>query len=456
MTLPDGSKNLAFLQIYQWSTRPANFLNSNKRFGDIFTANFPGNTINVFISSPEALEKIFSAPPGTFYSSENYEILKPLVGQKSSMLLDGKTHQRRRKLLMPPFHGDRIQVYGKFISEETKRVMQNIKIGKDFNITQCIKEITLEVILQIVFGLNEGKNLNQARKKLQGMLDFIFSPFFPLHLLVPSLQKDLGSWSTWGRFLRIRSELDQILYAEIERRRQSSPQLERTDILSLLMAAHDEEGNLLSQQELRDEMMTLFVAGQHTVEVATLWALYWIHTTPRVLKQLQKEFIGIDDLTDTSAISQLSYLNATCQETLRFYPAITTAAARIVKTPFKMMGYEFPVGTFLYPSIYSAHHRAEVYPEPEEFRPERFLERQFSPYEYLPFGGGNRRCIGYAFAEYQIKLILATIISKYQLQLSDNRPIYPVRSGPGLGPSRDIWMTVITKSENWQRSLERM
>jgi cytochrome P450 family 110 len=450
MTLPDGSSTPAFLQVYQWSTHPADFLKSNKRYGDIFTARFPG-LLNVFISCPEALEKVFSANPGTFDSGGNYDILKPIVGEKSSMLLDGKPHQRQRKLLMPPFHGDRIRAYGKLICEQIESVTKDFKVCESFNVTHCIKKITLEVILRAVFGLNEGENLDQTRQKIQGLIDTIVSPFFVLHLLVSSLQKDLGSWSTWGRFLRIRSELDQILYAEIERRRQES-QLERTDILSLLMAARDEEGNPLSQQELRDEMMTIFMAGQHTVEVAALWALYWIHTTPRVLKRLQKELSTanylVNNLTDINAISRLSYLNATYQETLRFYPAITTAAARIVKTPFKMMGYEFPVGTFLYPCLYSAHHRAEVYPEPEEFRPERFLERQFSPYEYLPFGGGNRRCIGYAFAEYQIKLILATIISKYQLQLSDNRPIYPVRSGPGLGPSRDIWMTITGEAES--------
>lgn len=445
MILPDGPRTPAFLQIYQWSTRPANFLDSNKHYGDIFTANFPGGIPNIFISNPEAIEEIFCAPPGTFDSGGNYEILKPLVGENSSMLLDGKSHQRQRKLLMPPFHGDRVRVYANLICQQTEQVMQQWQTGVPFNLTKSVKEITLELILRAVFGLNEKENLNQVREKLQGILDFIFSPFFPIHLLVPFFQKDLGAWSVWGRFLRLRSEIDQILFAEIAHRHQEVVS-QRTDILSLLMAACDEEGNSLSKEELRDEMMTMFVAGQHTVEVAVLWALYWIHKTPGVLEMLQSELSTNIDLTDTNAISQLSYLNATCQEVLRFYPPIVTTAARIVKAPFKMMGYEFPIGSFLFPSIYSAHHRSQVYTEPEQFRPERFLERQYSAYEYLPFGGGNRRCIGYAFAQYQMKIVLATILSRYQLELTDNRPVFPVRSGPGLGPSRDIWMKVVDKN----------
>ncbi|MCC5618138.1 cytochrome P450 [Nostoc sp. CHAB 5836] len=455
MTLPEGPSTLAFLQIYQWSTRPANFLDSNKHYGDIFSANFPGGIPNIFISSPEAIEEIFCAPPGTFDSGGHYEILKPLVGENSSMLLDGKPYQRQRKLLMPPFHGERIRVYGNLICQQTEQVMQQWQTGVPFNVTKSVKKITLEMILRAVFGLNEEENLNQVRVKLQGILDFSLSPFFPLYLLVPFFQKDLGAWSVWGRFLRLRNEIDQILFAEIVHRRKE-PQSERSDILSLLMAACDEEGNCLSKEELRDEMMTIFMAGQHTVEVAVIWALYWIHKTPRVLKRLQSELSTSIDLTDINTISQLSYLNATCQEVLRFYPPILTAAGRIVKAPFKMMGYEFPVGSFLFPSIYSAHHRSQVYSEPEEFRPERFLERQYSAYEYLPFGGGNRRCIGYAFAQYQMKIVLASILSRYQLELVDNRPVFPVRSGPGLGPSRDIWMKLVDKDTRGKLSTEKI
>ncbi len=438
----NATHKVSFLQLFQWANRPADFLDAcTKRYGNIFTLKFPGDQPVTFVSHPEALEDVLSAPPGTFASGQGNEMFRPIMGDYSLIVLDGKPHQRQRKLMMPPFHGERMRLYGKHICELTEQMIEPWRVGESFNLPACMEEISVNALLNIVFGLTEGERSAQLRQKLLALVGLSASPLIALHLFFPPLRQDLGSWSPWGRLLRLRNEVDQLIYAEIAQRRKQS-QTERTDILTLLMAARDEEGEPMSDQELRDELITLILAGFDTTSTAMTWALYWIHQVPRVRERLLKDLDTISDPSDTRAITQLPYLTATCQETLRLYPIIVLTFVRVAQTPFKMMGYEFPAGSRIWPNIYSAHHRQEVYPNSEQFQPERFLDRQFSPYEYLPFGGGNRLCIGQAFASFLMKLVLFTILSRYQLALADPSPIYPIRHGPGLGPSRAVHMMV--------------
>lgn len=432
----------SFVQVFQWATRPSDFLDAcTSVHGDIFTVKFPGDKPLVFISHPKALEQIFTAPPGTFQYRECSEILRPYMGEHSLLLLEGKSHQRQRKMLMPPFHGERMRVYGKLTCDLTEQMMKTWKVGEAFNLHSCMRSISLNIILHAVFGLVERERSEQLSQKLSVMLKMISTPVLALHIFLPPLQKDWGFWSVWGRFIRLRNEVDRLLYAEIaQRRKQLQP--ERTDILNLMIAARDEEGQPMSDEELRDQLMTLLLSGQDTTTTAMTWAFYWIHKIPRVRKRLVEELDTITNSSDIKAIIQLPYLTATCQETLRFYPSIIEGFPRVAKTPFEIMGYKFPVGSRLCPNIYSAHHRKEVYPEPEMFLPERFLEKQFSHYEFLPFGGGERLCIGQAFSQFQMKMMLFTILSRYELALDDPRPIHPIRRGPGLAPSRDLRMIV--------------
>jgi len=443
MKLPDGPRIPSFLQAFQWATRPSDYLDAaTQRYGDIFTAKLPGHGSMVFISDPEALETILTAAPETFDSGKGNEMLRPFLGEYALPLLDGRAHQRQRRLLTPPFHGDRMRVYARLILDLTEQMMKQWQVGETFNLRSSMQEITLRVILNAIFGLSAGERFEQLRQKFMRLLEMITSSAFAVYIFVPSLQRDWGPWRTWGKFLRLRDEVDQILYAEIAQRREQF-QPARTDMLTLLMAARDEQGQPMSDEELRDELITLLVTGQDTTATSMIWALYWIHRVPRVQQRLLEELDTLrTSTTDTTAIFQLPYLTAICQETLRFYPPVVHAAPRITKMPFQMLGYEFPAGSYLIPNIYSAHHRAEVYLEAEAFKPERFLERQFSPYEYLPFGGGNRRCIGYAFAQFQMKLLLATVLSRYQLALVDRHPIHPIRHGPGLAPSEAVRMRI--------------
>ncbi len=446
MKLSNAPHNLSFLQLFQWASRPSDFLDAcTRRYGDIFTVQFPGDQPVTFVSHPKALEQVLTAPPGTFASGQGNEMFRPIMGDYSLLVLDGKPHQRQRKLMMPPFHGERMRLYGRHICELTEQMMKPWKVGKSFNLPACMEQISVNALLNIVFGLTEGERSEQLHRKLLALVGLSASPLLALHLFFPPLRKDLGPWSPWGRLLCLKNDVDQLIYAEIaQRRKQLQP--ERTDILSLLMAARDEEGEPMSDKELRDELITLVLAGFDTTSTALTWALYWIHKVPRVRERLLEELDTISDPSDTRAIAQLPYLTATCQETLRIYPIIVLTFVRVAQTPFEMMGYEFPAGSRIWPNIYSAHHRQEVYPDSEQFNPERFLDRQFSPYEYLPFGGGNRLCIGYAFALFLMKLVLFTILSNYQLALADPRPIHPVRHGPGLAPSRAVHMMVTAHS----------
>lgn len=447
MKLPNGPQTPPFLQLLQWIARPLEFMETSARaHGDIFTVRLGSFNPMAFFSNPQAIQEIFTAQPQQFDTGRGNEILLPWVGQHSLLLLDGEQHQRQRRLLIPPFHGDRMRAYGKLICDITEQVMSEWTIGEPFAIRSSMQEISLRVILQAVFGIHEGQRFQQLRQLLNSLLDVTSSSLSSSFVFFSSLQRDLGPWSPWGRFLRQKQQIDELLYAEIQERREQ-PDSSRTDILTLLMSARDEAGQPMTDTELRDELITLLVAGHESTASALTWAFYWIHHLPEVHDRLLLELDTLAYNSDPSEISRLAYLGAVCQETLRMYPIALLTVPRIVKSPLKIMGYQFDAGTWLAPCIYLTHHREDLYPEPKRFKPERFLARQFSAYEYLPFGGGNRRCIGMAFALFEMKLVLATVLSRLQLALADKRPVRPVRRGLLLAPSSGKWLVAIAQRQ---------
>jgi cytochrome P450 len=418
-----------------------------RQYGDNFRITASGQyPALIYVSSPEALEAIFTAKPEQITAGRGNEILKALLGEHGIVLLEGDAHQRQRQLLMPPFHGDRMRSYGQIIRDVTSQAINQWTPGQSFAVRPAMQSISLQVILSAVFGLHEGERYEQVRQTLAKMLDGFGSPVGAMFLFYPFLQQDWGSWSPWGRFLRQQQRVNELLYAEIaDRRRQ--PDADRTDILALLLAARDAEGQPMSDVELRDELVTLLFAGHETTASALAWALYWIAYLPEVREKLLAELDTLDADADPSAIARLPYLSAVCQETLRIYPIAINAFPRILKQPLDVAGYRFEPSTIIVPSIYLAHHRSSVYPEPKQFRPERFLERQFSPYEYLPFGGGNRRCIGAAFALFEMKLVLFTLLSHLDFALVNQTPIRPVRRGLTVAPSDRLRLVVTGKHQ---------
>ncbi|AKG24605.1 cytochrome P450 [Calothrix sp. 336/3] len=427
--------------------RPIYYLETTRKsLGDIFIAEFASFPDQVIISDPEAIQKIFTADAKLFLSGSGNEVIQPLVGTNSLILLDGDRHIQQRKLLMPPFHGERMRAYGQLFRQITQQVMDKLTPGETFIAREKMQEISLQVILRTVFGLQEGERYQQIQTLLTEMLDSFESPISAVFLLLKSLQIDLGSLSPWGKFIRKRAILDKLLYQEIKERRQQNQSLGE-DILSLLLSVQDENGQFMSDTELRDELMTMLFAGHETTATAIAWALYWLHYLPEVKEKLLNELHSVDlENIDPMELAKLPYLNAVCSETLRIYPVVFFAFPRILQAPMQLLDYQFPQGTMFSICIYLTHHRSDIYPEPEKFLPERFLEKQFSPYEFLPFGGGNRRCLGMAFASLEMKIVLATILSRYKLTLQESQPLKPVRRGLTFTPAGGVHLALQEKS----------
>ena len=263
-------------------------------------------------------------------------------------------------------------------------------------------------------------------------------------LFLPSLQQDWGAWSPWGNLMRQQRAIDEAIYQEIATRRTEDCS-QRQDILSLMMSARDEAGEGMKDIELRDELMTLMLAGHETTATAIAWGLYWTHRYPEIKAKLRSEIASLGDNPDPMAIAKLPYLDAVCKETLRIYPVAMLTFPRTVLEPTELIGYRLEPGMVVMGCIYLMHQREDVYPEPHKFKPERFLEREFDSYEFFPFGGGKRRCIGEALAMLELKLALATIVNEYELKLVSNKPERPARRGVTLAPKKGVQMVYCSR-----------
>ncbi|MBI4783217.1 MAG: cytochrome P450 [Oscillatoriophycideae cyanobacterium NC_groundwater_1537_Pr4_S-0.65um_50_18] len=437
-----GLKKPALLQQIQWILNPAGYMeDAVQELPDIFVAQVVGlgNTL-VFVNDPQAIQYILTNDRKEFTApGEINQILVPLVGDTSIFLLSGDRHRRQRQLLMPPFHGDRMRAYGELIINLADRAMSEMPVGQTFLARSATQTISLQVMLQAVFGVQQGESYEQLRYLTGAMADTFSSPLASSFLFFPSLQKDWGSWSPWAKFLQQRQQLDTLLYAEIADRR-AHPDASRTDILSLLMAAQDETGQPMTDQELRDELVSLLIAGHETTASAMAWALYWVHALPEVRTKLLAELDALNgDFSDPMAIARLPYLTAVCQETLRIYPIAMLTFPRQVQQPIELMGYALEPGMILVGCIYLVHQRPDLYPNPKQFQPERFLDKKFSSYEFIPFGGGARRCIGEALAMFELKLALALILSRYELALAEPQSsVKPQRRGVTLAPGGGV------------------
>lgn len=420
-----------------WIADPLGFQDTYRRkYGDVFTMRLGGLGSFVIVGSPQGIHEIFNQD-AKFDIGRGNALAVPLIGQHSLMLMDGARHRRERKLLMPPFHGERLQTYANQICQITKQVASQWQVGQPFVARTAMQTISLEVILQIVFGLSQGERYQQLKVLLADWLNMTDSPLRSSMLFFQFLQRDWGSWTPWGRMKQRQRRIHHLLQTEIEERRVAA-KAESTDILSLMMAARDENGQAMTDEELRDELLTILFAGHETTATSLAWAIYQIHYQPKVREKLLHELDSLGEQPSPMAIAQLPYLTAVCQEILRMYPVLPALFSRITQSSITISGYPLDPETSLLASIYLVHYREDLYPEPQQFKPERFLERQYSASEYFPFGGGSRRCLGYALAQLEIKLVLATILSRYELALADDKPIKPQRRGFTLAPTGGV------------------
>jgi cytochrome P450 family 135 len=422
-TLPPGSRVPAFFQGLGYVRDPLGFFTRlHRRYGDIFTVRFPFFGELTYIGSPELVKEVFTGSPAVFHAGEaNATVLEPALGPSSVLTLDDEPHMQQRKLLLPPFHGERIQRYGEVIREATRREMETWPVGRTFSLRPSTQRITLSVILRAVFGIEDESRLDRATKLID-----VFSERISTITKFPALRRDLGPGSPWRRFVKARSELDEFLYEEIALRRAEAAHEERDDVLSLLLAARHDDGSPMSDEELRDELITVVGAGHETTATGLAWAMERLLRTPAVLERLR----------DSIAAGEDEYLEATVKETLRARPVIVDVARKLT-APATVGGYELPTGSFVMPAIAALHYREDLFPEPEEFRPERFLDGRADNYAWIPFGGGVRRCIGAAFAEYEMRIVLHEIVGRARLSAPDPEPekvrIRNITLAPGKG-----------------------
>ena len=403
-----GSKAPALVQAVRYARDPLGFLtNQERRYGDIFAVRFPFFGRVVYVARPDLVKSVFTGAPSVFHAGEaNATVLEPALGPNSVLTLDDGPHMRQRKLLLPPFHGERIQRYGELIVEMTRQEMESWPVGEPFALRPHTQRITLAVIMRAVFGVHDEERLTRFERLIDD-----FAHRVGVITSFPILRRNLGPGSPWPRFVRSREALDEFIYEEIRLRRAEPGHEERDDVLSLLLGARDEDGEAMSDEELRDELVTVLGAGHETTATGLAWAVERLVRNPKVLAKLRESLAAGDE----------EYLGATVKETLRARPVIVDVARKLT-APASVGGHELPAGTFVLPAIAALHYREDLFPAPEEFRPERFLEGKADNYAWIPFGGGVRRCIGAAFAEYEMRMILREFVERAELRAVDPRP----------------------------------
>jgi cytochrome P450 len=430
--LPPGPRLPAAIQMGEWILRPIAFLERNShRYGDFFTVRFLFGNV-VFVANPDIIKEVFKGDPDTFHAGEgNATPLEPVVGRHSVLLLDGPEHMRHRKLMLPSFHGERMQRYGPLMAEITEREVERWPVGQPFGLRPRTQAITLEIIMRTVFGIEDAERLEQLRDRLGRLLDIGMHRSALAGIAVPALRQTVGR-RIWARFQRLRAEVDEVLFDEIARRRAAPDAADGDDVLSILLLARDDDGKPMTDQELRDELMTLLVAGHETTATTLAWAFYLLLRHPKELERLQAE---------VDAGESDDYLDAVIKETLRIRPVVPGVIRKLTR-PIELNGYELPAGTRVAPNIYLTHRRPDVYPEPERFRPERFLETPAETYSWIPFGGGIRRCLGASFATYELKIVIPTILKLVRLRATGEGPEPIRRRAITFVPERDTRVIV--------------
>lgn len=426
------------VQTYRYVRSPLPLLDEcADQFGDMFTIRLLGTAPWVFIWSPSLLKALFAAPADVVHAGEaNATVFGAIAGSASVFTMDESAHLNRRRLLLPQFHGDRMQVYFDQIRDIAMQAVAHWQRDAPFAMNQETQQMTLHAIIRAVFGIKTGRGESENHALVEALRDLANEAVGSSLLLARPLQLDWGPWSPWGRVVRIIRRADAEIYREIARRRAASDVADRHDILSLLLQVRYEDGAFLTDREVRDELVVMLMAGHETTGTALAWAFERILSLPDVERRIRQELdavVGSDSLT-AAHLPQLEYLDAVIKESLRNRPIMPVGGARLTRRAFEMGGFMIPSGTILVNAMYLLHRRPELYPEPDAFRPERFLlKRTIDPYEWTPFGGGMRRCLGYAFALFEMKTIVATVLSRVRLRI-ENANAAVVRRGFFLAP----------------------
>jgi cytochrome P450 family 135 len=421
--LPPGPRLPTAVQSVIWFRRAQWLLDTcQARFGDMFTLKIANEGTWVVTSNPDVIKQVFTGDPRLLHAGEANRILLPVLGPSSVLLLDDGQHLRQRKLMLPAFHGERMQRYGRLMANIAVDEIEQWPTDQPYPLRPRMQAMTLEIILRAVFGVAEGPRLERLRQELRRLLDIVTNPLNGVVLLTLGPERIV-------RLRRFRRELERVngpIYEEIADRRKAGDLAERDDIMSLLLQATHEDGSPMSDEELRDELVTLLVAGHETTANALSWAVERLCRHPDKLERL----------TNEARAGESSYLEAVVQETLRLRPVISIVLRRLVE-PMEVGGRMLPAGASIVPSIHLVHRRGDIYAQPNEFIPERFLEQEGGKapgtYTWIPFGGGVRRCLGAAFAQFEMETVLRELVLR--------RTLAPARAG-----SERVYRRAITET----------
>ena len=440
-SFPPGPAAKPLRQTLQWFYRPLAYLEQCRRdFGETFSVKFLGfKTPMVLFSDPAAVKAVYSNPANTLPPGRNL-VLEPLLGSRSVLLLEGAEHLARRRLMLPAFHGERMRAYEETIRAAIDREIESWPVGEEFPIHPRMQAVTLDVILRAVFGVGEEGRLTQLRDLLGRVLGQVSGP---VAQLVGLATRRLGPYGPYGRFEALMRQVDDAILAEIAERRRDPNLAEREDILSSLLVARFDDGSAMDDREVRDQLMTLLLAGHETTATALAWAFDMLLRNPGPARRLREEIRdGSDD----------SYLKATITEALRLRPVVPIAGRRLV-SDLEVDGHRLEAGTDVTPAIWLTHTREDLYPEPFAFRPERFLEDGPETYGWIPFGGGVRRCLGAAFADFEMRIVLSEVLGRCDLQPVGEHAESVGRRNVTLSPKAGTPVIVRSKERRPERAV---
>jgi len=390
----------------------------------VFTLQLGALGATVMFSHPEAVQTIFRAPPHSFECQHFNESYRFVMGDHALFLQDGARHRQLKRVMTPRLSQDAVARDAHDIRNITRRMIQDWSNGQSLPVRALMHELALRVLMKMVFGTREAA----------GEL--------VVHWFKSEVWRDCRAWKPWTSLSRLQPRIRELISSELRQRRESGEANDQTDLLSGLLSARYEDGQPLGEDELQDQILTLMITAVDPVGFALTWLLSWVSKSSEVQARLREELSGLSENPDPRDVTQLPYLTATCQETLRIHPILPTVSGRRLTAPLDIGGYRLDAGVTVAPCAYLVHRRADLYPEPHAFRPERFLGRQFSPYEYFPFGGSNRHCLGRALAPTEMKLVLATILSRWRLALADSGPADDVRYGTLVGPPEGLRIAI--------------
>ena len=426
--LPPGPKAPGFVQALSWVWRPGPWLERcRERYGDCFTIRLAGfgergvNSI-VLLADPALVKEVFAGGARFAHVNASRRGLTPMFGDQSVIVIDGPQHLRRRRMILPPFHGERLAGYRALMETITEREIATWPEAKRFSLQPRFQAITLEIILRVVFGIDDEERYRDAHRAISQLLEVVANPLAELAIGMP---ERIGPIDVRAPLHRAKEPVDRLVYDEVARRRQAPDLRARKDILSLLLQARDDHDEGLSDAEIHDDLISLLLAGHETTATALSWTFLQLFQRPDALATLTDE-CRAEDSTD--------YLQAVIKEALRLRPPLPVAD-RVLTEPWQINGHELPAGTVVAPCIYLVHRRRDLYPQPASFRPERFLGSEAETYSWIPFGGGMRRCLGASFATFEMQVVLSTILTRLRLKAASSRPERVRRRSIVLAPN---------------------